>query len=480
MATTASSSRSQLVFDSHVHLRWDGLSYSWMRHFQHPDQHKNPPKGAMPMRMPPSRAAATEGTKGARTGGSRDLAEWQAAALSTTTSSSSAPGSKLIYRVFGGLFIETGVDADQGVREAACALAETSNPREELLAELLDAHRTTSPTSSNPAFLPPRLLGVCASIPCHCGAHAVQRFFKDLLVETERLNTTKNTNIVVSARLPLHVPGAPHLLSPDFLHGLRELGSRGVLWEFCVYGAAGVRKAVEVCRLVPDTKFVLQHCAYIGDSYAISSSSCSSASDIDTHQREERTYFENRHMEGTPVGSGNKNKQDQDHAVDASNPDEKEDADEFRSVWRPLQRCANLVAVKISGLEEWRTPEESPHLQWIDAIIRLFGYDRVMVGSNFFLCDLVPENLFNLQHPRPTTRSNNIKIETNYAFCFDHVSLSLARLEADPEARDKVFYKNALRIYFQKQDNNNYTKEHSAFISQRTQERRDPDGEHRK
>ena len=96
--------------------------------------------------------------------------------------------------------------------------------------------------------------------------------------------------------------------------------------------------------------------------------------------------------------------------------------------WRAnLQRLAGLpnVVCKISGLpayagDNWRTEDLQP---WVDHAVGCFGWDRVLWGGDWPVCTL-------------TGTLRQWVAATDQLFA-----------AATPEEREKVFFKNAERIY---------------------------------
>jgi len=62
-------------------------------------------------------------------------------------------------------------------------------------------------------------------------------------------------------RQVLHNPEIPpgYCRTPEFVEGVRELGRRGLLFDICIRPAE-LHDALELCRLTPDTTFILDHC----------------------------------------------------------------------------------------------------------------------------------------------------------------------------------------------------------------------------
>jgi len=78
---------------------------------------------------------------------------------------------------------------------------------------------------------------------------------------TKFLDTNFSNNFIKGVRQVLHNPETPpkHCLSPEFIEGIRELSKRRLLFDLCLRPAE-LHDAVELCRQVPETTFVLDHC----------------------------------------------------------------------------------------------------------------------------------------------------------------------------------------------------------------------------
>eukprot|EP00397_Hematodinium_sp_SG-2012_P034137 GEMP01036570.1.p1 GENE.GEMP01036570.1~~GEMP01036570.1.p1 ORF type:complete len:301 (+),score=74.88 GEMP01036570.1:381-1283(+) len=168
-------------------------------------------------------------------------------------------------------------------------------------------------------------------------------------------------------RAILSVPDAPNPLDDKFLEGLRVLEEKGPkVFDMCVYGAGGILQCVAVAEKRPGLTFVMEHLAYIGG-----------------------------------------------------------DDSAFREAMRKLHACPNVV-LKISGVEEWRTPDESPPLPWIDFVLRLFDADRIMVGSSWYFSNV---------YGNP------------YGLSFDYICLSFDRCQVSESDRRKMLHDTAVRVY---------------------------------
>ncbi len=78
---------------------------------------------------------------------------------------------------------------------------------------------------------------------------------------TEFLDANSNNPFIKGVRQVLHNPEIPpkYCLTPEFVRGIRELGKRKLLFDICIRPAE-LHDAVELCRQVPETTIVLDHC----------------------------------------------------------------------------------------------------------------------------------------------------------------------------------------------------------------------------
>ncbi|CAD7959491.1 unnamed protein product [Amoebophrya sp. A25] len=365
----------QFVIDTHVHLLLaPQLPYSWLRSLRLSDEQQQvllEQKYNFKAWQQVAQACSDGGRTsffGSSSGRDKDEPGDKRGAANNRT---------YAFRVLGGIFIETGVDSGFELHETLLALGYVvENDEEWALLKNVDDARDDEKAIK--AVAAPPLLGVCAHLPCHEGALAVKAAWESIPVSLR--------GHVVSTRLPLHVPGSPDILSDTFIEGLRALGSgtleglRGLredetrtptcrsleaqqeserpskagganctpaslLYEFCVYGVPGMIAVTRVCDMLPDQNFILQHAAFIG---ATSSNGGKST----------RTSTTGHWTQ------------------------------EWHAAITELAKRKNLMGVKISGIEEWRLAEtDMPCLPYIDELIRVFGCQRILVGSNFFLCE---------------------------------------------------------------------------------------------
>lgn len=75
------------------------------------------------------------------------------------------------------------------------------------------------------------------------------------------LDTNSGNPCIKGVRHVLHTPErqAGSCLTSEFLQGIRELGKRNLLFDICIRPSE-LPDAVELCRRIPDTTFVLDHC----------------------------------------------------------------------------------------------------------------------------------------------------------------------------------------------------------------------------
>ena len=78
---------------------------------------------------------------------------------------------------------------------------------------------------------------------------------------TEFLDANSGNHFIKGVRRVLHNPEIPrkYCLTPEFVRGIRELGKRKLLFDICIRPAE-LHDAVELCRQVPETTIVLDHC----------------------------------------------------------------------------------------------------------------------------------------------------------------------------------------------------------------------------
>ena len=78
---------------------------------------------------------------------------------------------------------------------------------------------------------------------------------------TEFLGANSGNPFIKGVRQVLHNPEqvSKYCLTPEFVQGIRALGKMDLLFDICIRPAE-LHDAVELCRQVPETTFVLDHC----------------------------------------------------------------------------------------------------------------------------------------------------------------------------------------------------------------------------
>jgi L-fuconolactonase len=99
---------------------------------------------------------------------------------------------------------------------------------------------------------------------------------------TEFMDANSGNSFIKGVRQVLHNPEqAPkYCLTPEFVSGIRELGKRKLLFDVCIRPAE-LHDAVELCRQVPETTFVLDHCGN-ADPYVVNGQRKTDSSRTDT------------------------------------------------------------------------------------------------------------------------------------------------------------------------------------------------------
>lgn len=168
---------------------------------------------------------------------------------------------------------------------------------------------------------------------------------------TEILEFNSGNPFIKGVRQVLHTPEQPprYCLSPEFMQGIRELGKRGLLFDICIRPAE-LQDAVELCRQIPDTIFVLDHCGN-ADPYVVNGQRKPDTSDTDS------TYVHTR-----------QNWQD--------------------GIFQ-LGRLENVYC-KISGIVSraetgWSADTLAPT---VNTCLDAFGEDRVLFGGDWPVCTL--------------------------------------------------------------------------------------------
>ena len=99
---------------------------------------------------------------------------------------------------------------------------------------------------------------------------------------TKLLDINSNNSFLKGVRQVLHNPEqAPkYCLTPEFVQGIRTLSKRDLLFDICIRPAE-LHDAVELCRQVPETIFVLDHCGN-ADPYVVNGQRKTDSSRTDT------------------------------------------------------------------------------------------------------------------------------------------------------------------------------------------------------
>jgi L-fuconolactonase len=127
-------------------------------------------------------------------------------------------------------------------------------------------------------------------------------------------------------QFPQGAEGDAAIASDACRDGLAELGRERLHFEFCVH-ADRLRSVLAAIRRSPETNFVLDHCG-LNDS-------------------------------GQDFGA-------------------------WKAVMSELAACSNLVAVKLSAIEEWQPVAGDP-APYLDHALACFGPSRCMYGGNWFV-----------------------------------------------------------------------------------------------
>jgi L-fuconolactonase len=172
----------------------------------------------------------------------------------------------------------------------------------------------------NPASLVGALV---ASIPVD-GAEKVQTWLTSLSARCDG----KLPPGLRGARIqfPQGAEGDAAITSEACRDGLAELGRAGLHFEFCIH-ADRLKSVLTAIRGSPETNFVLDHCGL--------------------------------------------NDSGQDFAA-------------WKAVMSELAACNNLVAVKLSAIEEWKPVDGDP-APYLDHALACFGPSRCMYGGNWFV-----------------------------------------------------------------------------------------------
>ena len=109
---------------------------------------------------------------------------------------------------------------------------------------------------------------------------------------SEFLKINSGNHYIKGIRQVLHTPDQPpkHCLSNKFMRGIRELGKRGMLFDICIRPAE-IQDAVELCRLNPETIFMLDHCGN-ADPYVVNGQRSRDTSHTDSTFVHTREYWQ--------------------------------------------------------------------------------------------------------------------------------------------------------------------------------------------
>ena len=176
--------------------------------------------------------------------------------------------------------------------------------------------------------------------------------FDDIVIENSSdsiiLPTTTN-NLRLPTLKPFKLANTPDKAQPQ------QTDRISLLFEICVYGHEGLIVASEL----------IKKCTAQNDANA------------DTPNADENDSF-------SPLPNSTKFILDHCGFIGTN-------AELFTVAMKQLAKNDNLLAVKLSGMEEWRTPEDTPVLHWVDVVINILTCSRVVCGSNWFLSHVVPE-----------------------------------------------------------------------------------------
>ena len=168
---------------------------------------------------------------------------------------------------------------------------------------------------------------------------------------TEFLGANYGNPFIKGVRQVLHNPelASKYCLTPEFVQGIRALGKRDLLFDICIRPAE-LHDAVELCRQVPETTFVLDHCGN-ADPYVVNRHRKISLSSSDT------TYVHSK-----------------------------------ESWQKGIFKLGELenVYCKISGIvaraeTDWNAQTLAPT---VNTCLEAFGEDRVVFGGDWPVCTL--------------------------------------------------------------------------------------------
>ena len=168
---------------------------------------------------------------------------------------------------------------------------------------------------------------------------------------TELLGANSGNPFIKGVRQVLHNPeqASRYCLTPEFVQGIRALGKRDLLFDICIRPAE-LHDAVELCRQVPETTFVLDHCGN-ADPYVVNGHRKIDSSSSDT------TYVHSK-----------------------------------ESWQKGIYKLGELenVYCKISGIvaraeTDWNAQTLAPT---VNTCLEAFGEDRVVFGGDWPVCTL--------------------------------------------------------------------------------------------
>ncbi len=168
---------------------------------------------------------------------------------------------------------------------------------------------------------------------------------------TEFLGANSGNPFIKGVRQVLHNPeqASKYCLTPEFVQGIRALGKMDLLFDICIRPAE-LHDAVELCRQVPETTFVLDHCGN-ADPYVVNGHRKISLSSSDT------TYVHSK-----------------------------------ESWQKGIFKLGELenVYCKISGIvaraeTDWNAQTLAPT---VNTCLEAFGEDRVVFGGDWPVCTL--------------------------------------------------------------------------------------------
>ena len=167
----------------------------------------------------------------------------------------------------------------------------------------------------------------------------------------EFLGANSGNPFIKGVRQVLHNPeqASKYCLTPEFVQSIRALGKRDLLFDICIRPAE-LHDAVELCRQVPETTFVLDHCGN-ADPYVVNGHRKIGSSSSDT------TYVHSK-----------------------------------ESWQKGIFKLGELenVYCKISGIvaraeSDWNAETLAPT---VNTCLEAFGEDRVVFGGDWPVCTL--------------------------------------------------------------------------------------------